>query len=302
MSSHRPTARAILFLLVLWVVIATPGLARAGAPPEKIVFPVVGDVSYTDDFGAPRGQGRHEGNDLMGERHQPVVAAEAGRIKLWTTSWRAGCMLYLYGRSGTTYYYIHLNNDLTDRNDNRGSCVEGVAYAPGLRDGQSVRAGQLIAYVGDSGDANGIQPHLHFELHPEGSGATSPYPWLQEARHLLYAVPEPAAMTTLAATGGPALVLYGTVVAAGDGELSVRVRRVRISTGEAYDVSKAVTLAVGAAARLQRSAGRTRESSSLGDARAGEDVVVWTAPVDGSLESQLGARGSIAAAQVLFRG
>ena len=50
-------------------------------------------------------------------------------------------MLYLYGKSGTTYMYIHLNNDLTNRNDNRGKCVAGTAYAPGLKDGQTVAAG-----------------------------------------------------------------------------------------------------------------------------------------------------------------
>ena len=44
----------------------------------------------------------------------PAIAVEAGKVKYWTTSARAGCMLYLYGESGTTYLYIHLNNDLTE--------------------------------------------------------------------------------------------------------------------------------------------------------------------------------------------
>ena len=59
----------------------------------------------------------------------PAVAAEDGTIKFWTTSARAGCMLYLYGASGTTYLYIHLNNDLTAKRDNKGKCVPGTAYA-----------------------------------------------------------------------------------------------------------------------------------------------------------------------------
>ncbi len=185
MSAHRPTARSILLTLAAAAALATPvgahQLPVRGTVPAQLVFPVVGHVSYTDDFGDPRAQGGHPGNDILADRHAPVVAVEAGRIVFWTTSATAGCMLYLYGRSGTTYQYIHLNNDLTARNDNRGSCVAGVAYAPGLKDGQNVGAGELIGYVGDSGDADGIHPHLHFELHPGDGQPVSPYAWLRRA-------------------------------------------------------------------------------------------------------------------------
>src|SRR5207248_113958 len=99
------------------------------------------------------------------------VAVESGTVQLWTTSATAGCMLYLHGDSGTTYLYIHLNNDLTAHNDNRGSCVAGTAYAPGLKSGTHVAVGQLVGFVGDSGDANGIHPHLHFEVHPNDGAA-----------------------------------------------------------------------------------------------------------------------------------
>ena len=77
----------------------------------------------------------------------PAVAAEDGTIKFWTTSARAGCMLYLYGASGTTYLYIHLNNDLTAKRDNKGKCAPGTAYAAGLKNGARVKAGQQIAFT-----------------------------------------------------------------------------------------------------------------------------------------------------------
>ena len=139
-------------------------------PP--LVFPVLGEATYIDDFGDARGQGAHEGNDIMAPRRALALAAEAGTVKFHTTSSRAGCMLYLNGESGTEYLYIHLNNDLTSGNDNQGTCVPGVAYAKGLKSGAKVLAGEPIGYVGDSGDADGIHPHLHFEVHPNG-GAPS---------------------------------------------------------------------------------------------------------------------------------
>ncbi len=159
---------------------AKPATSKpAAVSATRFVFPVVGRVQYTNDYGAPRPQGAHEGNDIMAPRRALAVATEAGKIKFWTHSATAGCMLYLYGKSGTTYLYIHLNNDLTDHNDNRGKCVAGTSYAPGLKDGAKVQAGQLLGFVGDSGDANGIATHLHFEVHPHDGGRDESVPLSQ---------------------------------------------------------------------------------------------------------------------------
>ena len=173
-----------LLVVVAAAVFAAAADARSGVP-ARIDFPIIGRAHYVNDFGDPRPGGRrHQGNDIFARRRARVVAVEAGTVETWTKSASAGCMLYLHGRSGTTYEYVHLNNDLTRRNDNRGSCIDGVAYAPGLRDGLHVRAGELVGYVGDSGDANGLHPHLHFELHPNDGAAVSPYRKLRRARHL----------------------------------------------------------------------------------------------------------------------
>ena len=166
-------------------------IRRAPEAPSPIIFPVVGAARYTDDYGDPRGQGRHAGNDILTTWRSPAVAAEDGTIKFWTTSARAGCMLYLYGASGTTYLYIHLNNDLTAKRDNKGKCVPGTAYATGLKNGARVKAGQQIAYNGDSGDAEGIY-HLHFEVHPKDGADVDPFPYLNAATRLLFALPDQA--------------------------------------------------------------------------------------------------------------
>ncbi len=197
-----------LTLLLAWALAGT-AQARpeitAKPPPHTIIFPIVGGASYENDFGDPRGQGSHQGNDLMAGWKSPVVAVEAGKVRIYKGSGSAGCMLYLYGASGTTYLYIHLNNDLTAKNDNKGSCKPGIAFAEGLRDGQRVRGGQLIGYVGDSGDANGVGHHLHFELHPGNRSAVSPYPWLRRANRVLFpytpSLRKPAGSVTLTLTG-----------------------------------------------------------------------------------------------------
>jgi len=289
MLRHRTTARALLFLLATW---ASAGTAQA-AVPDRIIFPVVGPVTYQDDFGDPRGQGGHQGNDIMAKRKAPAVAAEGGRVSFWTTSSRAGCMLYLYGRSGTTYLYIHLNNDLTMRNDNRAGCKPGTAYAPGLKSGERVRAGQLIAYVGDSGDANGIHPHLHFELHPNRGGAVSPYSWLRRGRKLLFAVPKSIDRVQLKFSGQ-----YRSMRS----YFQLRIRRVTTSSGWSAAVAKNVALAVPPGTLIERGGGAEIAATSLAVALPGEQVTVWSTEFAPTLKAQLGGLGALSTARVRFRG
>ena len=274
---------------------ATLGLAAgtAGAAPPKvpdhIIFPVVGQVSYTDDFGTPRPGGVHQGNDLIAAKKSPAVAAESGTVKYWTTSRSAGCMLYLYGESGTIYYYIHLNNDLTMRNDNRGKCVNGVAYA--VRSGARVAPGQQIGYVGDSGDADGLHAHLHFEVHPGGGKAVSPYPYLQKAYRLLFA----------AKPGMPfALTLTGTVVSTTLNRLVVNV-----STSQAWPsgltltkLNRAIALTVPDTALVQTITPSVRTIENVSLATRGQKVVVWTQPAPASLKAERADDGVLTAALI----
>jgi hypothetical protein len=266
---------------------------KASSVPQ-IVFPVVGAVDYRDDFGEPRVGHSHQGNDLMAPRRSPAVATEDGRIKFWTTSSLAGCMLYLYGASGTTYLYIHLNNDLTKRNDNRGKCVPGVAYWPGIKDGAKVKAGQPIAFVGDSGDADGT-PHLHFELHPNDGAAVSPFPYLQSALRMLFVAPTKSTVT---------LSMSGAVLGVEPGALKVRVDTLRVLPGSTVttNLSRPLIVTVPPDALVQRllPTGLIGGNVTLTEAKKGQTVTVLTQPVAASLDVQLGRDGVLSAAQIVL--
>jgi len=231
--------------------------------------------------------------DIMAPRKALAVAAEPGRVKFWTTSSRAGCMLYLYGESGTTYLYIHLNNDLGTTNDNKGKCVPGVAYAPGLKSGAKVAAGQHIAYVGDSGDANGIHPHLHFEVHPQDGAAVNPRPFLLEARHLLFAA-KPGTTFTLALTG--------KVDELGNGVVQLTATSVRQWPGSRLIRQPGLSVRLQAAVTPETADDATQillaPPSPL---TKGKTVTVYTPPAKVTLAAQAGEDGALTVTRLVFR-
>jgi hypothetical protein len=293
MRRYRTTARGALFLFAILSLVAGTASARSGAT-KPIVFPVFGAAHFSDDFGDARAGGRHQGIDIVAPKRALALAAEAGTVKFWTSSATAGCMLYLYGASGTTYYYIHLNNDLTRQNDNRGKCVPGTAYAPGLKDGAKVSAGQPIGFVGDSGDANGVHAHLHFELHPSGNGAVDPFANLKAAKHLLFAAPVGTPFT---------LQLAGTVLKAGASTLQMRVNAVDAWPMGQHQVRLRKPLLLGIALEtvVQAGEGSTRRQTSLEMAQKGQDVRVWTMPATASLKAERGDDLALRAALVLLK-
>jgi Peptidase family M23 len=288
------TARVLPTLVLLALGLAAAGFAApSGKPPARIIFPVIGPAQYTDDFGDARWQGRHEGNDIVSVRRALAVAAEAGTVEFDHSAHGAGgCMLYLYGRSGTKYLYVHLNNDLTPKNDNRGKCVPGTAFPKGLRTGQKVNAGQPIGYVGDSGDADGASPHLHFELHPGGGGAVSPYPWLRRAYRLLFYAPE----------GSPfSLALTGRVSAVEQQLLRLKVETLRWWPAGLRVTNINRTLGIDVA-----STDVTGPKPSLGipvsrmATLVGRRVTVWTLPTPATRAAQLGRDGELFAGRVVL--
>ena len=125
-----------------------------------IICPMAGSSSYADGWGNPRSGGRrHQGVDMMASTGTPLVAVASGSVTFKHNS-LGGNSVWLKGSNGDSYYYAHLS-----------------AYEGSSRD---VGQGEVIGYVGDTGNARGA-PHLHFEVHPGGGAAVNPYPYVVAA-------------------------------------------------------------------------------------------------------------------------
>jgi murein DD-endopeptidase MepM/ murein hydrolase activator NlpD len=173
-------ASGLLAALAALATLLVMGPARAqDGDGFSIVFPQPDPrTTFIDDFGAPRSGHRHQGIDLMGEKLMPVVAVADGSVERLAWHSSAGYYIVLRHEGDWTSSYMHLNNDLPGADRNRGGSE--VAYVPGIEVGMAVRAGQQIAWVGDSGNAEWTAPHTHFELAHHGR-VVNPYPYLVAA-------------------------------------------------------------------------------------------------------------------------
>jgi peptidoglycan LD-endopeptidase LytH len=127
--------------------------------------PMKSPYTFRDTWGAPRSGGRrHKGVDIFAPMGQEVYAITSGVIIRSSNSRLGGLGLYLRGTDGNVYYYAHLQRS-----------------APGYGPGRRVEAGELMAFNGDSGNARGGAPHVHFEVHPGGGGPVNPYPFVAAA-------------------------------------------------------------------------------------------------------------------------
>jgi hypothetical protein len=151
-----------------------PADVKPDLTSQGYVFPVYGPASFSDDFGAPRADtGWHHGNDIFARLGAPVLAVADGTLFLVGWNEIGGNRLWLRDERGNEFYYAHLS-----------------AYSPLAFDGSRVRAGDVIGFVGDTGDAAGTPPHLHFEIHPAQllglgyDGVVNPYRYLSAWRRL----------------------------------------------------------------------------------------------------------------------
>ena len=160
-------------ILVIFLI----GTQDAFAMTRDILFPVAGTAAFQDDFHDPRGGGTrvHLGVDILADKMTPLLAANDGKIVYLVSpeaSW--GYAITLQDADGYQYRYLHVNNDTPGTDDGNGG--ELHAYAPGITPGTKVVRGQLIGWVGDSGNAETITSHLHFELREPGNRvAVNPY-------------------------------------------------------------------------------------------------------------------------------
>ncbi len=136
-------------------------------------------TEFTDSFGDARSEGRsHHGTDLMAPKMSPVYAVADGVVTMVRSGGTAGRWLAIEHADGWESWYMHLNNDDPETDDGRAE--PALTFAPGIEVGVEVVTGQLVAWVGDSGNAEGSGSHTHFELHHEGR-VVNPYPYLVDA-------------------------------------------------------------------------------------------------------------------------
>jgi murein DD-endopeptidase MepM/ murein hydrolase activator NlpD len=137
------------------------------------VFPVYGPVSYIDSYGSARSDVTyHHGDDIFGQLGQPLVAVASGTV--FSVGWNkiGGNRLWILDEQGNQFYYAHLS-----------------AFSTAAVNGARVKAGQVVGFMGNTGDAEGTPFHLHFEVHPVSllylgyDGAVDPTPYLDAWQH-----------------------------------------------------------------------------------------------------------------------
>lgn len=161
----RPLLGALLALAALVAGGCAPAAGGGAGGADTLWMPLasVRRTEVASNFGAPRGGGRrHEGQDFLAPRWTPVWSASYGRVERIGEVPLGGVTVWVRTPGGLVCYYAHL-----------------AGVAPGLRVGQRVTPDTLLGYVGDSGNARGGPPHLHFEIIAPW-GPLEPLPYLHD--------------------------------------------------------------------------------------------------------------------------
>lgn len=196
--SRRAIARIAVVSAIAAALVAAPAPGPVGAQltsPTALTFTMSAfphdttAVHFWDSWGARRSGGRwHQGTDIMSPRGTEIVAVADGVVSDFGEQRLSGYYVRIDHGDGWVTTYMHLNNDTVGSDDGEGGLW--TAIHPTLSIGDTVAAGDVIGYVGDSGNAEGTQPHTHFEIRHEGE-KVNPYPYLAdvwERQHRLPAI------------------------------------------------------------------------------------------------------------------
>jgi len=196
------------------------GTQVVDAPARRVsgyVFPVYGPTAFGDTFGAPRPEvagGWHHGDDIFAPLGTPLLAIAHGTVFSVGFERLGGWRLWLRDDAGNLFYYAHLS-----------------AYTPLAVDGAIVNAGDVLGFVGNTGDAEGGAYHLHFEIHPIAllrrgyDGAVDPTRYLRSWRHETRDVAGAPIATGTAPKAG-AILLQGTDISSASGLDPASLRRI----------------------------------------------------------------------------
>jgi len=169
-----PGDRPQLLPEVTGPLVGVPQLVTPSLDGGPYMFPVYGPSSFVDTYGAERADvNYHHGDDIFGELGQPLLAVANGTV--FSVGWNrvGGNRLWLRDHQGNLFYYAHL-----------------AAFSTNVRNGARVKAGQVVGFMGNTGDAEGAVAHLHFEVHPVSliylgyDGAVDPTTYVQLWRRL----------------------------------------------------------------------------------------------------------------------
>lgn len=194
---NRPTLRSLALATALAATITGIGLVPEPAPASASVerppfsltaFPHKGEtVRFWDGWGARRPGGRrHKGIDIISPRGTEIVAAADGVVTALGENRTSGFHIRIDHGNGWVTSYLHLNNDTAGTDDGKGG--SSTAFVPSLKVGNTVRNGQVIGYVGDSGNAEHTVPHTHFAMSLDGK-KVNPYPFLKDVREREHKLP-----------------------------------------------------------------------------------------------------------------
>jgi len=172
----------VLPILLMGIVVGIINLPKASAVND-ITFPILGGGRYGNDFNAARSNGPHRATDIFAPKHTPIISPVDGTVYYAMNpepSW--GWSVGIRDADNYEFNFLHMNNDNPGTDDGAGGAMN--AYAPDVKVGNKVSKGQLLGWVGDSGNAESTAPHLHFEIYDPNDNALNPYDFLR-ASHVV---------------------------------------------------------------------------------------------------------------------